>query len=180
MKPKQATKSTKLSPAAQKKAKSEKDTAKSIQSLCSRSRAALEEGDLSVAHDLASRACAIVPRDSHNVHPVELLGEILIELGEIEQARECFLEAVRRREGVSGVEPGEEGKFLWLGQLSSEEEAEKWYNLGVEALNKFLESTEDERQKKAIQEKISEVYCSLLELYLTDLWYCTFRVMLIF
>src|ERR1700736_135336 len=118
MKPKALSKSTKLSPAAQKAQKSQKKTAKAIASLCSRSRTALEEGELSTAHDFASRACGILPKDSHNVHPIELLGEVNIELGEIEQARECFLEAVRRREGIASenIEAGEEGKFLWLGQ----------------------------------------------------------------
>src|ERR1700694_3691928 len=103
MKPKALSKSTKLSPAAQKAHKAEKDTAKTIQSLCLRSRTALEEGELQTAHELASRACGILPKDSPNVHPIELLGEINIEIGEPEQARECFLEAVRRREGVAGA-----------------------------------------------------------------------------
>jgi hypothetical protein len=173
MKPKTLSKSTKLSPAAQKAQKVEKETAKSIVSLCSRSRTALEEGELQTAHELASRACGILPKDSPNVHPIELLGEINIELGEPEQARDCFLEAVRRREGIAGgsSEAGEEGKFLWLGQLSSEEEAEKWYNLGADALIRFLETTTDEEKRRPIHHKISEVYCSLIELYLTDLWY---------
>jgi tetratricopeptide (TPR) repeat protein len=173
MKPKTLSKSTKLSPAAQKAQKAGKDTGKAIASLCLRSRTALEEGELATAHELASRACEILPKDSPNVHPIELLGEINIELGEQEQARECFLEAVRRREGVGGgkLEAGEEGKFLWLGQLSTEEEAEKWYNLGANALIQFIESTTDDEMRKPIHDKICEVYCSLVELYLTDLWY---------
>lgn len=68
-------------------------------------------------------------------------------------------------------ELGEEGKFLWLGQLSSEEEAEKWYNLGVEVLLRLSESVTEEEKRGVVREKISEVYCSLIELYLTDLWY---------
>src|SRR5579859_4120135 len=171
MKPKAKSKSTKLSPSEQKARKQDSVSTKSITSLCSRSRTVLEEGDLSTAHDLASRACTILPKDSPNVHPIELLGEIKIELGEIEQARECFLEAVRRKEGQQEKELGEEGKFLWLGQLSSEEEAEKWYNLGVEVLLRLVDTITEEEKKGAVREKISEVYCSLIELYLTDLWY---------
>jgi hypothetical protein len=105
------------------------------------------------------------------VHPIELLGEINIELGEIEQARECFLEAVRRKEGSVERELGEEGKFLWLGQLSSEEEAEKWYVLGVEVLVRLVDGIAEDEKRQSVREKISEVYCSLIELYLTDLWY---------
>jgi tetratricopeptide (TPR) repeat protein len=171
MKPKAKSKSTKLSPAEQKTRKQDQTSTKSITSLCSRARAALEEGEISTAHDLASRACTILPKDSPNVHPIELLGEIQIELGEIEQARECFLEAVRRKEGSGEKELGEEGKFLWLGQLSSEEEAEKWYNLGVQVLLRLIDAITEEEKIKPVKEKISEVYCSLIELYLTDLWY---------
>jgi tetratricopeptide (TPR) repeat protein len=169
MKPKGRAKSTKLSPAAQKTKKNEKDT---IKSLCSRARASLEEGEVQKAHDLASRACTVLPRDSNNVHPIELLGEINIELGELEQARECFLEAVRRREGVpaENLQPGEEGKFLWLGQLSCGEDAEKWYTMGVECLLRLRDVTAEDDKRKYLDEKICQVYCSLIELYLTDLW----------
>jgi len=176
MKPKNKSKSTRLSPAAQKARKVEKqssDSAKTISSLMSRSRAALEEGDLQTAHDLAFRTCSLLPNDSPNVHPLELLGEIQIELGEFERARECFLEAVRRREGVAAetFELGEEGKFLWLGQLSTEEDAEKWYLKGVEMLQHILERTREEEHRRRIREKVCDVYCSIVELFLTDLWF---------
>ena len=171
MKPKPKSKSTKLSPSEQKARKADQSFTKSINSLYTRSRTALEEGELATAHDLASRACTLLPKDSPNVHPIELLGEIKIEMGEIEQARECFLEAVRRKEGGLETELGEEGKFLWLGQLSSEEEAEKWYLQGVEVLLRLLGLIAEDEKKRVVREKISEVYCSLIELYLTDLWF---------
>lgn len=173
MKPKQKSKSTKLSPEAQKAKVKAKRAAESINELCSRARTALENGELDTAHELATKACSVLKADSPNVHPIELLGEIKIELGEIEQARECFLEAVRRRETVSeqSIEAGEEGKFLWLGQLSSEEEAVKWYTRGAETLLRLVDTITDDEKRKPIHEKISDVYCSLIELYLTDLWY---------
>ena len=175
MKPKTRSKSTKLSPTAQKARNEEKQSAnseKTIASLISRSRAALDEGDLTAAHDLAFRACSILPKDSANVNPIELLGEIQIELEEFEQARECFLEAVRRRENVASesLELGEEGKFLWLGQMSTGEEAERWYLKGVETLQRVLEKSTNEKEQKLIYEKICDVYCSIIELFLTDLW----------
>jgi hypothetical protein len=173
MKPKQKSKSTKLSPEAQRAKLKAKRTAESITDLCSRARSALEDGEIDTAHELATKACGVLKADSPNVHPIELLGEIKIELGEIEQARECFLEAVRRRENVAeqNIEAGEEGKFLWLGQLSSEEEAVKWYNRGVDTLLQLVGTIAGDKQRKPIHQKISEVYCSLIELYLTDLWY---------
>jgi tetratricopeptide (TPR) repeat protein len=171
MKPK-SKKSTKLSPTAQKAKKAEKgtaDTTKTIASLIARSRAALEDGDLDGAHTLANRACQLLPPDSKNVQCIELLGELDIEAERFEEARECFLEAVRRREGVE-FEVGEEGKFLWLGQLNEGEEAQGWYLKGIEVLKRILEGTEGEGVRAKAGEKLSESYCSVVELYLTDLW----------
>ena len=175
MKPKAGSKSTKLSPAVQKarkKEKASKDTTKLIASLCSRSRTALDEGDIETAHDLANRACALLPQDSTNVHPLELFGEIKVELGEIDQARELFLEAVKRWEGVSreSVKIGDEGKYAWLGQMSTEYEAEGWYMRAVSTLQELMERASDENERKLINGKICAVYCSLIELFLTDLW----------
>lgn len=177
MKPKaRSKKSTKLPPAAQKARKSEKestDTSKSITSLIQRSRAALEEGEIETAHGFASRANFLIPKDSINTQAIELLGELNIELEKFEDACECFLEAIRRRENVApeDFELGEEGKFLWMGQLSSEEDSQKWYLKGVEVLQGILERTMDDEQRTTIREKLCTSYCSVTELFLTDLWY---------
>ena len=176
MKPKARTKSTKLSPAAQKARKVEKksaDSDKTIISICQRSRAALTEGDLQLAHDLAFRACEILPKDSTNVDPIELFGEINIELGELGAAFECFSEAVRRRENVSpgSYELGEEGKFLWLGQMSSGDDSERWFLRGIGTLENILGKTTDETQRKHVSERLCNCYCSLIEIFLTDLWW---------
>ena len=176
MKPKaRSKKSTKLSPAAQKARKSEKgstDTSKTITSLIQRSRAALEEGEVETAHGLASRANLLIPKDSINTQALELLGELSIELEKFEDASECFLEAIRRRKNVApeDFELGEEGKYLWMGQLSSEEESEKWYMRGIEVLQGILERTTNDEQRTKIREKLCTSYCSVTELFLTDLW----------
>jgi tetratricopeptide (TPR) repeat protein len=171
MKPK-SKKSTKLSPAAQKAkraAGASEDTAKTISSLIARSRTALEDGDLDGAHSLAARACQLLPAESPNVQCIELLGELNIEAERFDEARECFLEAVRRRQDVP-PNPGEEGKFLWLGQLSEGEESQTWYLKGIEILKRIVEIAEDENAQKKARNKLCESYCSVVELYLTDLW----------
>ena len=176
MKPKaRSKKSTKLSPAAQKARKSEKestDTSKPITSLIQRSRAALDEGEVETAHRLASRANLLTPKDSINTQAIELLGELNIELEKFEDARECFLEAIKRRESVGSenFEFGEEGKFLWMGQFSSEEESQKWYLRGIQVLQGILERTTDDEQRTKTREKLCTSYCSVTELFLTDLW----------
>ena len=177
MKPKAKSKSTKLSPAAQKARKTAADTTKQITNLLQQSRAALEEGELQVAHDLASKACSLLPSTSTNTNPIELLGEINIELENFEPALQCFTEAIRRRENVDPetFELGEEGKFLWMGQLDEGDQAEKWYTKGVEILQRLVEKATDDHQRKRIREKLCSTYCSLIELFLTDLWYVSRR-----
>lgn len=176
MKPKAKSKSTKLSPKAQKARKAENESSsssKSITSLVQRSRQALEEGDLDLAHNLAYRACQILPENSSNVHPIEHLAEINIELGKFEEAWDCFLEAVKRRENAAPetIELGEEGKFFWLGQMSSGEEAERWFLQGIQVLQQVLGRTTDDIVQRLIHGKLSDSYCSLIELFLTDLWF---------
>jgi len=173
MKPKAKSKSTKLSPAGQKARKSAADTTKQINSLLQQSRTALEEGELQVAHDLASKACSLLSTTSTNTNPIELLGEINIELENFESALQCFTEAIRRRENVDpeSFELGEEGKFLWMGQLDEGDQAEEWYAKGVDVLHHLLEKSTDDDQRKRIRDKLCSTYCSLIELFLTDLWY---------
>ena len=179
MKPKaRSRKSTKLSPAAQKARKSEKestDVTKTITSLIQRSRAALEEGEIETAHQLAYRANLLLPKNSTHVQPIELLGELNIELEKFDDACECFMEAIKRRENVASesFEVGEEAKFLWLGQLSNGETSQKWYLRGIDVLQGILTRTADNelQTKIKIQEQLCSGYCSVTELYLTDLWY---------
>lgn len=173
MKPKAKSKSTKLSPEAQKARKTAVDTTKQINNLLQQSRTALEEGELQVAQDLASKACSLLSATSTNTNPIELLGEINIELESFEPALQCFTEAIRRRENVDPetFELGEEGKFLWMGQLDEGDQAEKWYVKGVEILQHLLEKSIDDDQRKRIRDKLCSTYCSLIELFLTDLWY---------
>ena len=173
MKPKAKSKSTKLSPAAQKAKKVAADTTKQLNAILQQSRTALEEGEFQLAHDLASKACSLLPTDSTNTTPIELLGEISIELENLEPALQCFAEAIRRRENVDphSFELGEEGKFLWMGQLDEGDQAEKWYLKGVDVLLHLLEKTTEDDQRKRIGDKLCSTYCSLIELFLTDLWY---------
>jgi len=175
MKPKPKSKSTRLSPTLQKSRKTEKDVLKQAKLYCAQAQAALEEGDLELAAQLALRARNTIPPDSPYVYPLELLGEIRIEEEEFEAARELFLQAIRQRERVAPevFELGDEGKYLWMGQLSADETSEEWYLKGIEVLQRILGQTVESKQK-IVHEKTCDVYCSLIELFLTDLWYPSF------
>lgn len=184
MKPKGKTKSTTLSPESQKARNRAKVNAKrakeSVTEKCNMARQALAAGDLDAANEWAMGACKLLNEDSVNTEPIELLGEIRIEMGSLETAKECFLEAVRRREvlPLESLEFGDEGKYLWLGQLSTAEEAVDWYTKGTEILLRILDRVKVKEEQK-VKRKLCEIYCSLVELYLTDLWYVPLHIKLI-
>lgn len=107
---------------------------------------------------------------------LNLLGEINIELGDPDSAREAFLAAVAL--DPEGSHDNAE-KFLWLAQLNEEGGAEsvRWFEKGVEVLKREISELEGKTVKKtsvaeALEEKkhkIANALCGVAEVYMTDL-----------
>jgi tetratricopeptide (TPR) repeat protein len=107
---------------------------------------------------------------------LNLLGEINVELGEPEAAREAFTVAILL--DPEGVNDGAE-KFLWLAQLNEDGGAEsvRWFEKGVEVLKREVDALEAKMIKKddvteALEEKklkIANSLCGIAEVYMTDL-----------
>ncbi|KAF2255765.1 TPR domain-containing protein [Trematosphaeria pertusa] len=107
---------------------------------------------------------------------LNLLGEINVELGDADAAREAFQAAVALDE--DGEEDGAE-KFLWMAQLNEEGGAEsvRWFEKGVEVLKREIGELEGKLVKKvdttdALDEKrqkIANALCGIAEVYMTDL-----------
>ncbi|KAJ5729992.1 assembly chaperone of rpl4 [Penicillium malachiteum] len=110
---------------------------------------------------------------------LNLLGEINVELGEIETAREYLLRAVKL--DPNGSIPESEGggaeKFMWLAQLSEQGgvDSVQWFEKGVVSLRQTIQSLEGKTgaedvansvEKKA---KLSNALCAVSEIYMTDL-----------
>jgi hypothetical protein len=105
------------------------------------------------------------------------LGEINVELGEAETAREYFLRAVAL--DPAGEVPESEGggaeKFLWLAQLCEEggRESVGWFEKGAVALRRELgmlegrKGVEGEVEEK--KRKLADALCGVAEVYMTDL-----------
>ncbi|KAF1837189.1 TPR domain-containing protein [Decorospora gaudefroyi] len=107
---------------------------------------------------------------------LNLLGEINVELGDPDSARDAFQAAI-------GIDPeghndGAE-KFLWLAQLNEEGGAEsvRWFEKGIEVLKREIAGLEGKLVKKAEVEelleekrqKIANSLCGIAEVYMTDL-----------
>lgn len=106
---------------------------------------------------------------------LNLLGEINVELGDPETARDAFLVAIGLDE--DGVADGAE-KFLWLAQLNEEGGAEsvRWFEKGVEVLKREMGELEGKLKKTEViealeekKQKIANALCGIAEVYMTDL-----------
>jgi len=128
----------------------------------------------------------IVPNAVQNttfLPALNLLGEINVELGDVEEARKHFLLAVRA--DPEGLVPDEQGggaeKFFWLAQLSEEggRDSVDYYEKGIMVLKREISKLEDAVAKPGDEqveilleekrEKIAGGLCAIVEIYMTDL-----------
>ncbi|KAJ5086639.1 Tetratricopeptide-like helical [Penicillium alfredii] len=140
----------------------------------------LQTGQADSALALAQQALDLTPEKTAAQLPaVNLLGEINVELGDIDTARQHFIYAVNL--DIDGFIPESEGggaeKFLWLAQLSEQGGTDSvlWFEKGVSALRHGLQSLEgktapnevaDAEEKKT---KLANALCAVAEIYMTDL-----------
>ncbi|THX87174.1 hypothetical protein D6D04_01026 [Aureobasidium pullulans] len=112
---------------------------------------------------------------------LNLLGEISIELGDADSARDYFTQAVEADpEGTipESVGGGAE-KFLWLAQLCEEGGAASvgWFEKGAAVLKREISELEamqerDETAEVLLEEKrgkLANALCGVVEVYMTDL-----------
>ncbi|KAH8697534.1 TPR domain protein [Talaromyces proteolyticus] len=140
----------------------------------------LQTGQAEAALPLAQRVLEISAEDSpESLSSINLIGEIYVELGEIDAARQSFLRAVQI--DPEGTTPEAQGggaeKFLWLAQLSEQGGADSvgWYEKGVSALRNVIQSLEQSAQPEDAtiveekRKKLATALCGVVELYMTDL-----------
>ncbi|KAH8808359.1 hypothetical protein F5884DRAFT_676408 [Xylogone sp. PMI_703] len=140
------------------------------------------QGDIESSVPFAKRALDAVDPNSIDALPaLNLLGEIHVELGEIDTAREYFFRAASIDEDGTIAEDvgGGPEKFLWLAQLSEEgrEDSVHWFEKGAKSLRIQIQSLLDagkldEEAEAALEEKrrkLALALCSVAEVYMTDL-----------
>jgi len=110
---------------------------------------------------------------------LELIGEIQVELGDPDAARQTFLEAASLDPDASLAE--EEGggpdKFLWLAQLSEEGGADSmnWFEKGITVLRREVVAEDEVSGEDAAlvneetKTKLADALCGAAEVYMTDL-----------
>jgi tetratricopeptide (TPR) repeat protein len=158
--------------------------------LLAEATARLQQGEAAEARRLARRAWEhISSADDSELEAqastaeaiVTLLGEIAVEMGEVEEARTWFLRAVDVESNIKAAngDGGGAEKFLWLAQLSEEggQDSVQWFERGAAVLrrevtlleekSKGLSAAPDGLQEK--KNKLAETLCAVAEVYMTDL-----------
>lgn len=112
---------------------------------------------------------------------LNLLGVLHVESGDIEEAREYFLRAIKLDEDGTVDEKigGGPEKFLFLAQLSEDggQDSVQWFDRGAAALRKQVQLLTDLSKRTPEQQasyeekqlKLGEVLCAVAEVYMTDL-----------
>ena len=144
----------------------------------------LREGRPEEALPLAKRALATGAQDLTNIclPSLNVLAEINLELGNSDDARKAFLQAVELDpEGkISDAQGGGAAeKFLWLAQLSEDggEDSVRWFEKGAEVLKRDIAAQveriagEPDDVVKGMMKKLASALCGIVEIYMTDLSY---------
>ena len=119
-------------------------------------------------HDMALMFCQkALDLEPDNVKVHESYGNVYAEIGDIENAKKRFNEAVRIQPETGHV------KYLYLGQLTEGREAVQYYEKGVDLMKSELEfqknnQNSEENLKVLTNSDVASVYCSLAELFMTD------------
>ncbi|XP_017281945.1 probable assembly chaperone of rpl4 isoform X2 [Kryptolebias marmoratus] len=151
--------------------KAKKKTAEkySAQQLLEKTQECMDSFDFDMAGLFCQRALDV---DSNNLQALDMLGNICSELGDIQKAKEVFLRAVE-------LSPDDgHSKYMYLGQIHTGQEAVDYYTRGIQVLMSALEkqgtkteaaAATDENHELPTAKDISVAYCSITEIYLTDL-----------
>lgn len=155
----------------------------SPENLLIQATALLHTGQPEDALPLARRALSLLQPTAEptvaSLRALDLLGEINVELGDVEAARDFFLRAVSLDpEGqVSEDQGGGSEKFLWLAQLCEEGGAQSvgWFEKGATVLRRQIGELEGKKGTDAHisleekKKKLANALCGVVEVYMTDL-----------
>lgn len=154
--------------------------------LLAQATAFLEEGDPETAAKIAITAYDHIGENGkHAGAALTLLGQIHVELGEIDSARKFYAAAVKVDQDGSLPEDtgGGPEKFLWLAQLSEEggQDSVSWYERGAAALRSQIQTITESLESRPMardkleasiaekRKRLAETLCSVVEVYMTDL-----------
>ncbi|XP_034408866.1 probable assembly chaperone of rpl4 isoform X2 [Cyclopterus lumpus] len=154
--------------------KAKKKTAEkySVLQLLEKTEECMDSFDFEMAGLFCQRALDV---ESTNLQALDMQGHICSELGDTQKAKGAFLHAVE-------LSPDEgHSKYLYLGQIHTGQEAVNYYTKGIQVLLSTLDkraqttaqagaaAQPDEDTELPTAKDVCVAYCSMAEIYLTDL-----------
>ncbi|XP_076010020.1 uncharacterized protein LOC143003311 [Genypterus blacodes] len=155
------------------KAKKKSAEKYTVHQLLEKTEEYMDSFDFDMAALFCQRALDVEP---NNLQALDMLGDICSELGDTHKAKGAFLRAVELRpdEGHS--------KYMYLGQIHTGQEAVDHYTKGIQVLLCVLDKQAQSNQAEAgaaagpdealqlpTAKDACVAYCSIAEIYLTDL-----------
>ncbi len=154
--------------------------------LLAQATAFLEAGDPETAAKIALVAYEHIGEKGRQAGAaLSLLGQIHVELGEVDTARAFFTAAVATDEDGSLPEDigGGPEKFLWLAQLSEDggQDSVAWFERGAAALRSQIQSLTESLESRPLtrdvqeaviaekRKRLAETLSAVVEVYMTDL-----------
>lgn len=112
----------------------------------------------------------ILQLEPNNVAALDGLGEMSMQLGDVNSARQAFEQSVKLSPA------GNAGRYMYLGQMHQGRDALRWFECGVHWLRKERNAVEHASgSRKELQEQwvasshaLATALCSVAEMYLTD------------
>lgn len=140
---------------------------KPFEQLVAEARSKLDQLDNSAAAVLFENALEQRPDD---VDTLDALGDLYFSVGDGDRARELLLKAVKLR--PAEATPAGAARWLYLGELDEGLGAAEKLLRGTSLLRQFLGEAplaEDSPERRASARDLSGAFCSLAELFMTDL-----------
>uniref|UniRef100_A0A8C4NCE0 Si:dkey-12j5.1 n=1 Tax=Eptatretus burgeri TaxID=7764 RepID=A0A8C4NCE0_EPTBU len=138
----------------------------SVAQLLEKVQECTESCDVEMARIFCERALETAPDDPQ---VLDIAGSLYAELGLDDKAKSCLLHAI-------DLTPDKgHAKYMYLGQLSSAQEAVGFFSKGVELMQRSLVSQSTRGacafpdKDNITPEEVSMAYCCIAEIYLTDL-----------
>ncbi|XP_067938169.1 uncharacterized protein [Watersipora subatra] len=125
-------------------------------------------------YDMAQRYCQkALEIDNDNIKVLELTGHVMMEVGNLEGAKQCYGRSVELVPDVGHL------KYLYLGQLLDGQDSVNCFRKAIQVMLNSLEAQENKPIEGASNESplsveatykdVSSAYLSIAELYMTDL-----------
>ncbi|XP_068592088.1 uncharacterized protein si:dkey-12j5.1 isoform X2 [Cebidichthys violaceus] len=144
----------------------------SVQQLLEKTEEYMNSFDFEMAGLFCQRALDVEPT---NLQALDMQGHICSELGDTQKAKGAFLRAVELNPDVG------HSKYMYLGQIHTGQESVNYYTKGIEVLLSTLDrqaqttaqagaaAPSDEDTELPTAKDVCVAYCSMAEIYLTDL-----------